>query len=131
MKYDIKLIEAVLLFSPVIIEIAIDFILWRLKKSDKPASTIFRGVYMAFLAGLFHWIGYNTWWQTLILLLFIHLALFDALLNTFRGKGLTYHSDKGFDRIYSRIPGYAELFFKAVFLYAAIMVYSHIEMIIH
>ena len=125
-----KAFEIILVFSPVILEIIYDLIRFANNKTDKPLSTIFRGVYMVLLAIAFQAMDYNSWWQTLILLVFVHLAFFDWLLNLVRGKDMFYHSDKGTDRIYSRIPWYAEIFFKLLFLYSAIVVYMRLDLII-
>lgn len=125
-----KIIEIILILSPVILEIPFDMWRWSQNKSDKPASTIFRAGYMAALAALFHILGYNTWYQALILLIFVHFFFFDFTLNLFRKKPFFHHSDNGFDRIYARIPPVAEILFKAVFLYVAFIVYTDLDRII-
>ena len=125
-----KLIEIILILSPILLEIAFDIWRWSQNKSDKPVSTIFRGVYFVLLAVLFHVLGYNTWWQTLILLIFTHLFFFDFILNIIRNKPFFYHSNSGFDQIYARIPPIAEILLKSVFLYSAYFVYADLDRIL-
>ena len=124
-----KAIEIILILTPAVLEIPFDLWRWSQNKSDKPASTIFRAVYFAILAALFHILGYNSWWQTLILLIVVHLFIFDFALNLLRGKPFFYHSNTGFDRIYGRIPPAAEILFKSVLLFVAYVVYTDLDSI--
>jgi len=102
---------------PVIIELGIDYYLIKIRKrSDKPVSTIARGLMMIVIAlGVHHSSQYN-WWSVLALEIGIFVLIFDYLVHTIvLGKGPFYvpENPKGWDKFLAWLPTwYVNVFFR-------------------
>lgn len=125
-------LQILLLALPVVAEVVIDKIMWKMGLSDKPLSTIVRGAMFIVLAISFDLSGLNSWWQTLIFVTTIHWLLFDYIINKARGSKW-YHigtQDKLYERVryYMTVPG--ELLFKIIIVMAGYGVYAHLDWIV-
>jgi hypothetical protein len=127
---SLSFIEIILVILPVPLEIYYDINRWNDGKSDKPISTILRGIAFLLIGMINDWVLHNnTWWQTAILCIGVHFMLFDYSLNLIRHKPIFHHSGKGFDRIWNVIPNFFNPIVRAIVLYTTYIIFSRIDLI--
>jgi hypothetical protein len=132
------------------LEIWFDHSKWKNNKNDKHISTVLRFLFFAAISLISDLTGLQTWYYTFMLVSGSFLSLFDQGLNVTRWKiisklrgvqysdrnlprwivsvfvffrRLCYHSNRGTDRIYSKIPPYIEILGKIGVLITVIYVY--------
>lgn len=125
------LIELLIIFLPVPLELVIDkFLYFNKGKSDKPWSTIMRACIFAAFAGINAFLlGNHLFAATFLAQFFVFAGLFDPLVNLLvLKKHWNYHPIKpglsGFwEKIWLKTPPHAELFFRLVAIATGLLTY--------
>ena len=101
------------LFALLFIEIIFDLVMWLSGKSDKPASTILRGIGILVLIYIGE-MGGIQWWRTLVFSVCWYAGFFDYAINIVRGLNPWHVGNKKFlyERVRAKMGPWIELFIK-------------------
>jgi len=124
-------VEYLILLAPIAIEIAVDIWLFSKGKTDKPLTTIARVPAFILFGIINDWAGFNTWWQSSIYILFLHILIFDYALNLVRGKHFFYHPPISniWDEFMYKIDGFYGLLLRVFVWFWGWGLYYHIDKI--
>lgn len=113
------------------LEFQIDRLFWKSGKSDKPWSTILRGIVILGTSLTVSGTYGVHWWQTAIFLSTLYFLLFDFELNLLRGKHI-FHTGTGnwYEKARKAAGPFIEIFVKLIIASAGYGVYARLDWIV-